>query len=367
MDRDEYYMKMALRLARKGQGNTSPNPIVGALLVKDGRILAKGYHKKAGLPHAEIEVLNRAGNRAKDATLYVNLEPCDHFGKTPPCTDRIIKEGVKRVVIGMRDPNPINYGKGVERLRRNGVEVKCGVLKRESSILNSIFRTYITQKRPYVTIKVAQSLDGKIATFSGHSKWITNGSSRRFVHRLRRDIDAVLVGVNTIIKDDPLLNSRLRNSKRQPLRIILDSRLKTPKKSKIVKDRSSKVIVATTKAGLRKRKALEFQKMGVDVVSFRENRGRVDLKSLLSYLARNGISHLLVEGGGTVIASFVRDRLVDEMLIFISPKIIGGRDAITSVEGEGIRFVDEAIKLKNIELKRFNQDILIRGYVYRDN
>jgi len=365
--KDKYYMRKALELAKKGLGNTSPNPIVGALLVKNGRILAKGYHRRSGLPHAEIEALRIAGKRAKDATLYVSLEPCSHFGKTPPCTDTIIKEGVKRVVIGMCDPNPINYGKGIAKLQRSGVEVRYGVLEKESEALNRIFKTYITQKRPYVTVKVAQSLDGKIATFTGHSRWITNKRSRIFTHRLRGKVDAVLVGVNTVIKDDPLLTSRIEGAERQPIRVILDTKLKTPKGSKLIKDKSTKTIIATGKTNFNKKKALEFRKMGIDVVSFKEDRGMIDLKSLLRYLANKEISHLLVEGGGNVIANFLNDGLVDEMFVFVSPKIIGGKDAITSVEGKGIRSISEAIKLMDIELKKFDQDILIRGHVYRDN
>lgn len=355
-------MKMALALAKKGRGRTSPNPMVGAVLVKGGKVLSKGYHRGFGLPHAEVEVLNRAGREAQGATLYVNMEPCGHFGKTPPCTERIIKEGVRRVVVGMRDPNPINYGKGIKRLRRSGIEVDCGVLKRESKMLNRAFTAFITKKRPYVTVKVAQSLDGKIATSAGCSKWITNEISRRFVHRLRSGADAVLVGVNTIIKDDPLLNARIKNLKKQPLRIVLDSRLITPKGSKVIKDRSPQTIIATTDKAFNKNRD-KFKREGVDVVSFKEKKGAVCLKSLLRYLAHRGVSHLLVEGGGTAIANFLKDKLVDEIFIFIAPKIIGGRDAITSVEGEGVKSLKDALKLRDVKIKRFGEDILIRGHV----
>jgi diaminohydroxyphosphoribosylaminopyrimidine deaminase/5-amino-6-(5-phosphoribosylamino)uracil reductase len=365
MDRKKHYMQMALALAKRAEGRTSPNPLVGAVLVKNNRVLSRGYHKKAGLPHAEIEALDRAGRRARGATLYVNLEPCAHFGRTPPCVDRIIRDGVKKVIIGMRDPSPLNNGKGIRRLRRHGVDVVTGVLRKESLDLNSIFNLYITRKRPYVAIKVAQSLDGKIATFTGNSRWITNESSRRFVHRLRGRADAVLVGVNTVIKDDPQLNVRIKNSKRQPVRVILDSKLKTPKKSRVLKNRPEGVIIATTRCAPRK-KIAEFRKMGIDVVSFKEEKGMVDIRSLLRYLASRGISYLLVEGGGAVISSFLNKDLADEIFIFISPKIIGGRNAVTSVEGEGVRSVKEAFRLKNIELRRFKEDILVQGNVHRD-
>lgn len=365
MNRDRFYMNIALNLARKGLGMTNPNPVVGAVLVKDGRVLAKGYHKRAGEPHAEIEAIRKAGKKAKGATLYVTLEPCDHFGKTPPCTDRIIKEGIKRVVIGMRDSNPINHGRGIAKLRRNSIDVRCGILAKEASRLNRVFTTYITQKRPFVTLKAAQSLDGKIAASSGDSRWITNEYSRRFVHRLRSRVDAVLVGVNTIIKDDPLLSSRIKSAKRQPVRIILDTSLKTPQGSRILKDRSARTIIATAKASAQK--ISKFKKRGVDVEVFKKNRYGVDLKSLLRFLARNEISHLLVEGGGSVIASFLKEGVADEILFFISPRVIGGRDAITSVEGDGVRAINQSVVLKNIEVKRFGEDILIKGDVHRNN
>lgn len=357
---------MVLELARKPEGNTTPNPLVGALLVKGGKIVGRGYHRKAGLPHAEIEALKRSGSKAKGATLYVNLEPCDHFGKTPPCTDKIIERGIKRVVIGMRDPNPINCGRGIKKLKRKKINIKCNVLKKESRDLNRVFNTYITKDRPYVTVKAAQSLDGKIATASGESKWITGKSSRRFVHRLRSKVDAVLVGVNTVIKDNPLLTSRIKNARKQPVRVVLDSNLRISLNSKIIRNRSSKVIIATTPSAPKK-KASKLRKMGIDVVSFGGNKGRVKIRLLLKYLAKNEISHLLVEGGGTVTASFIDGGFVDEMLIFVSPRIIGGKDAPTSVEGRGVISINNAFKLNNVKLKRFNKDILIRGNVYRHN
>ncbi|MEE8360224.1 MAG: bifunctional diaminohydroxyphosphoribosylaminopyrimidine deaminase/5-amino-6-(5-phosphoribosylamino)uracil reductase RibD [Candidatus Omnitrophota bacterium] len=363
MVNDKYFMKMALTLAKKAEGLTNPNPLVGAVLVKNGKVLSSGYHKKAGSLHAEIEALNKAGKRARGSTLYVTLEPCAHYGKTPPCVDRIIEEGVKRVVIGARDPNPVNNGKGIKRLRRKGVDVILGILQREALGINRVFNLYITQKRPYVSIKAAQSLDGKIATFAGHSKWITNSSSRRFVHRLRSRVDAVLVGVNTVIKDNPRLSARAGNPKRQPMKIILDSTLKTPLKSRLLSGRGKDVIVAATDLAPKER-IERFKRAGIDVAFFKEDRGAVNIKSLLKFLAKREISHILVEGGGSVIASFLDKGLVEEVFIFISPKIIGGRDALTAVEGRGARLVSGAIKLKDIELKRFEEDILIHANVY---
>jgi len=359
---DEYYMKMALGLAEKGLGRTNPNPVVGAVLVKNGRVISTGYHKGAGLAHAEIEALDRAGRKAKGATLYVNLEPCSHFGRTPPCVDRIIKEGIKRVVIGMRDPNPLVNGKGIAELKRHGIEVKDGVLEKEARNINRIFASYVTKKRPFVTIKVAQSMDGKIATYTGDSKWVTNEESRKFVHKLRSEADAVLVGVNTVIKDDPLLTARAFKAKRQPLRIVLDSALKIPMKSRIIKTGPGRVVIATTqKAPGRKKEALE--KKGVIVLPLKEDRGKVDLQALLLSLAKRGVSHLLVEGGGNVAAGFVERNLADEILFFISPKIIGGKDAVTSIEGRGIERVAQAVRLNDVNVERFGEDILVRGYL----
>lgn len=367
MDKDKYYMKKALRLAKKGEGYTNPNPMVGALLVKNGKIISEGYHKKAGLAHAEIEALKKAQGRAKGATLYVTLEPCTHFGKTPPCVDAIIKEKVKRVVIGAHDPNPIVNGKAVKKLRKNNISVTCGVLKEESSALNRVFNTYVTKKRPYVTIKMAQSLDGKIATFSGNSKWITNNASRRFVHNLRSNVDAVLVGKNTIMKDNPFLTSRIKNPKKDPTRVVLDSLLKIPKSSRVIDGKgSAKTILAATKCAPKNR-AAEFSKKGISILFCAKDKNGVSLRSLLKKLAAIGISHLLVEGGGTVVADFLKKGFVDEMLIFISPRIIGGKHAPTSVEGDGVGNIKESIKLKAIKIKRFKEDILISGYVYRDN
>ena len=359
-------MKIALELARRGLGKTNPNPLVGAVLVKNGKILAKGYHKRAGLPHAEIEALRKAKDCARGSTLYVNLEPCSHFGRTPPCVDYIIEEGIEKVVIGMRDPNPINNGKGIERLRRAGISVKEGVLKDESYEINRPFNVYITRRRPYVILKMAQTLDGKIATSSGDSKWITNESSRSFAHKLRNRADAVLVGINTVIKDNPFLDARNADATKCIIKVILDSALKTPTNSRIFKDRSSKVIIATSK-NVSKKGISRFRRTDADIVRFGSRDGMIDLKELVGYLADIGIMCLLVEGGGTIAASFLNHGLVDEIFFFISPKIVGGRDAVTSVEGKGIEALSNAIRLDNIALKRFNEDLLIRGYVCRNS
>ncbi len=358
MKSDEKYMKMAIELASRAEGMTSPNPIVGAIIVKKGKIVGKGYHKEAGLPHAEINALKEAGNKAKGATLYVTLEPCDHYGRTPPCTRAIIKSGVRRVVAGMIDPNPINSRRGFGRLRESGVKTKIGVLKKEAESINKSYIKFITKRMPYVTIKIAESLDGKIATKRGDSKWITSKDSRRYVHELRAKSDAVMVGLNTVIKDDPLLLSRSSRTK-QPIRIVVDGRLKTPLNSNIFSStKLSPVIIATSK---KSPKIKSYEKKGAEVLIVKPKGKRVDLKDLLSTLARKGVSNILVEGGGELNASLIEEKLADKFLFFIAPKIIGGRDAKTSVEGEGVDRICKANIVKNFKVRRFANDILIEA------
>ena len=363
---DEYYMKMALALAVKAKGLTSPNPMVGAVVVKRGRVVGEGYHKRAGSDHAEVIALKKSAGRAAGATLYVNLEPCAHYGKTPPCVDRVINSGIKRVVTGMIDPNPLTRGKGSLILRRAGIDVKNGVLPEESKRLNEAFITYITEKRPFVTVKAAESIDGKIATRKGDSRWISSEKSRRMVHAMRSEADAVMVGVNTVVADDPLLTSRMNGSaRRQPLRIIVDARLSAPLSSKVFsKKLAGNTIVATTRyASRNKMNALE--KKGVELLTFNGSGRRVDLKKLLKALSARGVINLLVEGGGTLISSLLNEGLVDKVLFFIAPKIIGGSSAVTAVEGAGAAKVKDAIKIESISVERAGEDILLSGYVRR--
>lgn len=336
--KEEKYMRLAIALAKKAEGKTSPNPLVGAVLVKNGRIVGKGYHKKAGLPHAEVVALNNAGRRAKGATLYVTLEPCDHFGRTPPCAQAIIKSGIKNVVIGMKDPNPLNNGKGIRRLKSGGIKVRLAKLHNEAESINKPYIKFITKKLPYVTVKVAQSLDGKIATRTGDSKWISSEDSRRYVHMLREKTDAVMVGANTVIKDDPLLLSKTSKG-RQPARIIVDGNTKLPKKAKIFSTSGrSPVILASSVLGRNK---------------------KMDLTCLLKELAKSGIINILVEGGGHLISGLIENGLVDKMIIFIAPKVVGGKDAITSVEGLGAARIIDASDFNITKIRRFKKDILI--------
>ncbi|MCM8784075.1 MAG: bifunctional diaminohydroxyphosphoribosylaminopyrimidine deaminase/5-amino-6-(5-phosphoribosylamino)uracil reductase RibD [Candidatus Omnitrophica bacterium] len=359
----EDYMRTAFKLALKSKGLTSPNPLVGCVIVKEGRILGKGFHKRAGFPHAEIEALREAGGRAKGAVLYVNLEPCCHYGRTPPCTKAIISAGIKKVYTAMVDPNPLNNGKGIKELREKGIEVEVGILEDEARKINEVFVKYITQRIPFIIVKVAQSLDGKITTKTGESKWITSEKARTFAKELRNEVDAVVVGVNTIIKDNPLLNPAFKtlNSKVY-YKIILDSRLRMPLKARVLSEKSiGKLIIATTKYAP-KRRMQEF-KNRAEVIVVNDKDGRVDLKTLARKLFEKEIAHVLVEGGGETIASFLEGKLVDKIYFFISPKIIGGREAITSVEGEGVEKLNKAILLKNTAIKRIGDDFLISGYI----
>jgi diaminohydroxyphosphoribosylaminopyrimidine deaminase/5-amino-6-(5-phosphoribosylamino)uracil reductase len=359
MPRDEMYMRMAMGLAKLAEGKTSPNPIVGALVVKNGRVVGRGYHKKAGLPHAEVNALRAVGGRAKGATLYVTLEPCDHFGRTPPCTDAILRSGVRRVVIGMVDPNPVNNGRGIRKLRRNGVRTTVGVLEEDAVAMNEPYIKFITKKMPYVTVKLAQSLDGKIATRTGDSKWITSEDSRRYVRGLRRRVDAVMIGVNTLIKDDPALLSGAENG-REPSRIIVDSHLKSPLTSRIFSTVSvSAVIIATAKGG---RNIKRYETEGAEVLVAGSKGGKVDLKRLLKILAGRGMTHILVEGGGELVSGLLKDGLVDRFLFFVAPKIIGGRQAATGVGGEGVARITKALTLKRFTVKRFKNDVLLEAF-----
>ena len=353
MNIDEKYMRLALNLARRAEGLTSPNPAVGAVIVKAGKIVGKGYHKRCGLPHAETSALNAAGGKAKGATLYVTLEPCDHFGRTPPCTDAIIKAKIKRVVAGMKDPNPVNNGRGMRKLRRYGIRTSIGILEDKVRDMNKSFIKFVTTGMPYVTVKVAESLDGKIATKTGDSKWITGDDSRRYVHSLRSKVDAVMVGVNTVIKDDPLLLSRIPGG-REPARVIIDSDFRAPRKARIFSTADiAPLYIATTKRGAK----------GPHILTVKGDHGKCDLEDLLKKLGKMGMIRVLVEGGGGLVAGLIEKKLVDEFLFFIAPKIIGGKDAVTSVEGAGIRQMNQALILNKMKIRKFRKDILIEAEV----
>jgi len=359
----EFYMRKVLELAGKGRETTSPNPMVGAVIVKDGKVIASAYHRRPGGLHAEAIALRKAGYRAKGAALYVNLEPCAHLGRTPACTKAIIKSGIKEVFCSMIDPNPLNNGKGKKELERSRVKVRTGILAEEAARLNEVFIKYVTKKMPFVTIKVAESLDGKIATRTMDSRWITSDAARDYSHRLRSQMDAVLVGMNTITRDDPILTSRKNKS---PIKIVLDSYLRVPENAKIFSKKSPSLNIA---AILRKslsdknviKKVERLSRKGVLVIGCPGKNNRIDLKWLLSELAELEISRLLVEGGGDTISGFLEQGLADRALFFIAPKIIGGRGAVTSVEGKGVEKVSQAIELKDVKIEMIGKDILVSG------
>ncbi|MFH1406914.1 MAG: bifunctional diaminohydroxyphosphoribosylaminopyrimidine deaminase/5-amino-6-(5-phosphoribosylamino)uracil reductase RibD [Candidatus Omnitrophota bacterium] len=370
------YMHLALRLAQRGRDKVSPNPMVGAVVVKKGKIIGRGYHKFFGGPHAEIYALrqaglldSKAGKNARGATLYVTFEPCNHYGKTPPCTGAIVKAGIKKVVIAMKDPNPLNNGAGIRELRRKKIRVVSGVCEKQAKRLNSAFIKYITEKMPYVIVKIAQSLDGKIATKKGESKWITRDYARRHVQKLRAEADAIMIGVNTILKDDPLLTARNQKTKinrQKPVKVILDSKLRTPLNAKIFsKESPAKVIIAANSAP--KEKIAAFKNKGVEIIEAKGANGNVNIKTVMRELARRGIANVLIEGGGETIASAFKARLVDKILFFIAPKIIGGRCAKTSVEGEGIEKLVDTTEISEIKIKKLDKDILLEGYVHGNN
>ncbi len=365
MFNDKFYMLRALELARRAEGETSPNPIVGCVIVKNNRIIGEGYHRRAGLPHAEIAALKKARNTL-NATMYVTLEPCDHYGKTPPCTDEIIKRGIGKVVIAIRDPNEINNGRGIRKLKRNKIPVKLGICEKEASKIYRPYIKFVTKGLPFITVKIAQSLDGKIATSKGQSKWISNELSRIYAHKLRSRVDAVMIGINTALKDNPLLLPKSA-SNRVIKRIVVDSNLNLPLNSRLIRGaRIAPLIIATTnKSSKKKRNRLIKRRALVIVIRSKDNR--VDLQNLFQTLARMDIMHVLVEGGGELIGSLFDEGLADRALFFISPKIIGGQNAIASVRGKGIEKIRDAFILKDMEVRRFREDILVEGDVYRNN
>lgn len=356
-----YFMEKAIKLALKARGETSPNPLVGALVVKNGKIISCGYHRKAGLAHAEVVALQKAGPLAKGATLYVTLEPCVHFGRTPPCVYKILESGIKKVVIGMVDPNPLNNGKGIAILKRHGIEVEVGFLEERLKRINEAFIKYITQRIPFVVVKVAQSLDGKIATYRGDSHWITSEFSRRYAKRLRAEFDAIMVGVNTILRDNPHLNNPY--AKKTHKVIVVDSHLSTPENALIFKNPEVILVTLPSQAGQETINRQILSKKAT-ILEVKEKAGQVNLKDMLKKLALKEITSILVEGGGSLIGSLFDDGLVDKVIFFISPKIIGGKEAISSVMGKGVERIEKAFKLKDIEFKRLGEDFLIEGYIH---
>ena len=362
-DHEAAFMNRATALARRGRGRVEPNPMVGCLLVKGDRVIAEGYHRRFGGPHAEIEALRRAGRAANGATAFVTLEPCSHFGKTPPCTDALIQAGVKRVVVAMKDPFPEVAGRGIRKLKRAGVKVDVGLGHDQAVELNTPYLTLIHKKRPYVILKWAQSIDGKIATRTGDSQWISGKESRRFVHHLRARVDGVMVGINTVLIDDPQLTARDVHLRRIATRVILDTCLRLPPQGKLaLTAREVPVLVMASRKAFdaHRRRANRLEKRGVDLQPCRARGGYLDLADVLRHLGRRGMINLLVEGGGQVLTGFLDRRLADEVYAFVSPRLIGGAGAVAPYTGRGAARVDDCIPVQRARSTRVGADTLVQ-------
>lgn len=353
---DYQYMQLAITLARATAGQTSPNPCVGAVLVKNGETISTGVHLKAGSPHAERLAIQAAGENAKDATLYVTLEPCSHHGRTPPCADLIIEARIKKVFVASLDPNPLVAGKGIEKLKSAGIEVEIGLCEEDALELNKMFFHYIQNQTPFVTIKGAVSLDGKIAAKTGDSKWITSDEARQDVHSLRHEHDAILVGINTILQDNPLLTTRRPQGGKNPVRIILDTELKIPLSAKVVQDPSSETIIFTG-SHIDTNKAKQLTGLGVEVISL--DSERISVQEVLRILGEKNITSLLVEGGSEVHASFVEEEAFQQIILYIAPKMIGGRAATPFISGDGADLVKNGKKLTFINVEKIGPDLKI--------
>ena len=362
-DTDLVWMRRALRLAAKGGGGTSPNPMVGALLVKNDKVVSKGYHRKAGEPHAEQLAVKRAGKKARGATVYTNLEPCCHHGRTPPCADILIEAGIKRAVVGMQDPNVQVCGGGIARLRKAGIDVRVGVAEKECMELNEAFAKHITTGKPFGVLKAACSLDGKIATRTGESQWISNEKARRFAHGLRSRYSAILVGIGTVLADDPLLTCRIRGG-HSPIRVVVDSGLRMPENARMLDpDLPARTIIACLD-GIKPRKEEKLNKKGVQFLRFSEDgSGRVSMARLFDKLGAMGINSVLIEGGAAIHYSCLESGIVDRAHLFIAPILIGGNKAPSIVGGLGVETLAEAFKLSDIKVRRLGDNIHLSGRI----
>jgi len=361
-DLDEKFMRLALRLAARGKGMTSPNPRVGAVVVKEGMIVGKGWHKRPGEPHAEVIALRGAGDAAAGSTLYVTLEPCSTYGRTPPCTDQIISAGIKRVVGGATDPWPAHRGRGFRILRRKGIEVTRGVFEGEAEKVNEGFNKHVATGLPFVTVKAALSLDGKIATSTGESRWISNEVSREHAHRMRNESDAIMVGIGTVKRDNPSLTVRGRfRHVNSPRKIVVDSAASIDLNCRLLSGSAARrTVVATTRVAP-EAKLEAIASTGAEIMLCREKEGRVSLRDLVRKLARGGILYVLIEGGGQLITSALEAGVVDKVAFFYAPKIIGGSGARSVVEGKGVRDLNDALGVTNVLVRRFGSDVFVEG------
>lgn len=366
MQSDQFYLSRCLQLARRAQWRTSPNPMVGCVIVKSGRIIGEGYHEAAGMPHAEIMALRAAGAEAKGADLYVNLEPCSHWGRTPPCVESIVAAGIKTVTACTVDPNPAVSGKGFRFLEEHGIDVLVGIMSEAATRLNEFFFKWVSTGLPFVTAKFAMTLDGKIASRSGDSKWISNELSRRFAHMLRHQHDAVLVGISTVIKDNPSLTCRYVNCGRNPLRVVIDTDLEVPLNAQILNDGLSNNTLIVAGKGVSEQRIKAVESKGAKVCQLPVSSGRIDIVALLKYLGSINVISLLVEGGSEVLGSFFDAGQVDKVYALIAPKILGGTSALSAVGGIGRDTVSESVMLDVDGVKRIGDDVLISAYVKKD-
>ena len=352
---------MACRLALKAAGRTSPNPMVGAVLVRGGKIIATGFHRIAGEDHAEIVALKRVGSKAKGATLYINLEPCSHYGRTPPCSRALIRAGVKEVVAGMMDPNPLVGGRGFRELKRAGIKVRVGLLEEECRTLNEAFIKYVTRRLPFVTLKLAASLDGKIAVVTGDARWISSETSRRMVHKLRNQVDAIVAGVGTVLADDPQLTCRIPNG-RNPWRVILDSRLRIPLAASLLRqtDPERSIIVTSDRSSRQRVRAIES--LGAQVWRLRLRRRKIPWTAILRKLAAKDVLSVMIEGGATTAAWALREKAVDKIMFFYGPIILGG-DGRVMIDALGVKRVRRALRVQRTRVRKSGTDILVSGYL----
>ncbi|HWL25673.1 MAG TPA: bifunctional diaminohydroxyphosphoribosylaminopyrimidine deaminase/5-amino-6-(5-phosphoribosylamino)uracil reductase RibD [Ureibacillus sp.] len=363
LNTDREYMQLALDLAATALGNTNPNPVVGAVLVKNGVIVGTGLHRKAGEPHAEVHAFNMAGEHAEGATLYVTLEPCSHYGKTPPCANLVVKSKVARVVVATRDPNPAVAGRGIRLIEEAGIQVDVGILEEEALKLNERFIHNMLTSRPFVISKFAMTLDGKIATSNGHSKWITGEDARAHVHEIRHKVDAILVGIGTVLADNPQLTTRLQaGNGKNPIRIILDSQLRIPIEANVVDTSDAKTLIVTSKGNENAEKVTMLENKGVSFIFVQKKENGLDLEEMLDELYKLGITDTLVEGGGEVNASFLRKGLINKFLVYMAPKVLGGKQSKTPFLGEDVQSMDDAMELEFESYQQLGQDLFVVAY-----
>ncbi len=365
---DKRFMKMALDLAEKGQGFTSPNPMVGAVVVNDGKVVGKGYHQAVGKAHAEVNAIDDAGALAKDATLYVTLEPCNHTGRTPPCTEKVLSACIRRVIVAMKDPNPNVKGGGSDYLKNQGIDVTVGVCEEQAKRLNEVYIKYVSTQRPFSIVKCAATLDGRIATRTGDSKWVTGEESRKYGHRLRHAVDAIMIGINTVKKDNPSLTTRLTNRIENfkgldPTRVILDTHLRISEKAKLLQLDSDSDTIIVTGHSVSGDKKTGIENQGARIIESPLKDGLIDLDRLMDRLGALGITSLLIEGGSSVIASSLSAGIVDKIIFFFAPKILGGDDGVPICKGAGAALMSSCIPVKDIHVQRFDDDVMIEGYI----